>query len=100
MLPQDCFVGAVSVLLGGFVLTGALFNVEWYYRLKKARRIESWVGRRGARTFYAMLGLGLIALGIAIASGFGPNKTSNRRQKHESLSGFSHRLRLVVAWCG
>ena len=81
MLPQDYFVGGVAVFLGSFALVGALLNLDWYYQLKKARRIETRLGRRGARWFYALLGLGLIALGIAIACGFSPNKAAQRKLK-------------------
>lgn len=84
MISQDYFVGAVSVLLGGFALTGAVLNLDWYFRLKKAQRIEAWAGRRGARAFYAALGLSLIALGIAIACGIAPNKSVGRRLKQNA----------------
>ena len=73
---EELFVGAVSVALGAFILTSAAVNWAWLYTLRSSRWLEARWGRRGARLFHAMLGLGLIALGVAIALGFGPNKGS------------------------
>ena len=75
MAAQDIFVGAVALGIGSFALLSALFNWDWSYQLWKARWVEARFGRRGARVFYAILGTVMIALGIAIAVGFGPNKT-------------------------
>ena len=75
MALQDVFVGTVAVSVGLLALTSAIGNWDWPYRLGMARRVESRFGRRGARIFYAILGALLVALGVAIALGFGPNKS-------------------------
>jgi hypothetical protein len=75
MEPQDVFVGAVAVAIGVFALLSAICNWNWSYQLWKARWVEARFGRRGARLFYTILGLAMIALGVAIACGFGPNKS-------------------------
>jgi hypothetical protein len=70
----DVFVGAVSVAIGLWALGSSIFNWESAYRLAKARWFEKRYGRRGARTFYAVLGILMLVLGVAIAAGFGPNR--------------------------
>jgi len=71
---SDAFVGAVSVAIGLWALGSSVFNWESSYRLSKARWFEKRYGRGGARMFYAVLGILMLVLGIAIAAGFGPNR--------------------------
>lgn len=88
MIEEHVFVGAVSIILGGVLLAAAVFNWDWCYELHKSRWVEWLCGRLGARIFFALLGLGLIALGLAIALGLLNRGTSaamarpavNRRQ--------------------
>ena len=70
----DLFVGSVAILLGITGVAAALFNSDASFQIAKARWIERRGGRRAARSVYAIVGLLLIVLGIAIAAGFGPNK--------------------------
>jgi hypothetical protein len=91
MIAPEILVGAVAIVLGGVCLAAAIFNWPWSYELHKTRFLERLFGRTGARIFFALLGLGLIALGIAIALGFAPN-ASNRLA---ALS--STRFRLSIA---
>jgi hypothetical protein len=79
MSLESFFVSGVAVILGSLVLAGAVLNVEWYFHLRKARWVESWAGRNGARVVFGLLGGGLIVLGIAIAMGFSPTKAMSRR---------------------
>ncbi len=67
---EDLFVGTVAILLGVFLCTCATVNWQWYYSLRTARLLQRAVGRTGARVVHCLLGLGLIALGIAIAFGY------------------------------
>jgi hypothetical protein len=69
MSVDQLFVGAVALILGLLALTAAIHNRDWYFRLPKARWIENRWGRSTARVVYALLGAGLIALGIAIVLG-------------------------------
>ncbi len=71
---EEVFVGIVAVALGSVVVAAAVSNWEWYFSLRSAQFLQRRLGRTGTRAFYALLGTGLIALGIAIAQGFGPNK--------------------------
>ncbi len=86
MALQDIFVGVVAIGIGLFALFSAACNWDWSYRLWKARYMEARFGRRGARIFYAMLGAAMIALGVAIALGFGPNRA---RAKMHAPSRFA-----------
>jgi len=75
MNPEDLFVGAVSILLGVVGVIAAVGNWEVCYQLDKVRWLESVSGRWCARAVYAVIGTLLIAMGVAIACGFGPNKS-------------------------
>ena len=77
MLDADIFVGSVAIVVGAVVVSAAIFNWEWYYQLHKARWIESFCGRSGARAVFAVVGLGLIVLGSAIALGHLSNKDTS-----------------------
>ncbi len=75
MALQDVFVGAVAVGIGLLAILSAAFNWDWPYQFWTARWVDSRFGRRGARIFYVILGIVMIALGVAIATGFGPNQS-------------------------
>ncbi len=66
---EDLLVGAVAIAVGLFLTTCAVTNWQWYYSVRTAQWLQRALGRTGARLFHALLGLGLIALGIAIALG-------------------------------
>jgi small neutral amino acid transporter SnatA (MarC family) len=72
MIPrhQDLLVGIVGIALGLFLLACAITNWRWYYSLYTANWLERRFGRGGARSIHALLGLGLVALGVAIALGY------------------------------
>lgn len=74
MKPEDLFVGGLAILLGIAGIAAALVNSDASFRIAKAQWIERWGGRGAARAVYAVVGLLLVVLGIAIAAGFGPNK--------------------------
>ena len=67
---EDLFVGFVAVAVGLFLVGCAVANWQWYYSLWSAQWLQRLFGRWGARCFHTLLGLGLIALGIAIALGY------------------------------
>lgn len=71
MEPADYFILAVFIALGLFSLIAALFNIDWYFKTAGAAMFVHKLGRGGARVFYALLGLALIACGLlGIAYGF------------------------------
>ena len=64
MEPADYFILAVFIALGLFSLIAALFNLDWYFNTSGASTFVHKLGRGGARIFYALLGLALIACGV------------------------------------
>lgn len=72
----DVFVGGVAIVLGMIVLVGGGGNFSWWFELRKARWLESRLGRQAARVLFALFGIMLILLGLAIACGFSPNTSS------------------------
>lgn len=64
MEPADYFILAVFIALGLFSLIAALFNFDWYFNTSGASIFVHKFGRGGARIFYALLGLALIACGL------------------------------------
>ena len=67
---EDHFIGAVAIVLGSLLVTAATVNWSWYYSLRSARFLESKLTRTGARIVHGLLGLALIAVGLAVAAGF------------------------------
>jgi hypothetical protein len=65
----DLLVGGLSTVLGAVGLAAAAGNWNWFYQLRIAQWMETNWGRGSARAYYAILGLLLIALGLAIMSG-------------------------------
>lgn len=74
MTPEEMFVGGVSVAIGVIAVIISIGNWDRCYRLSKVRWIEPIGGRTAARWTYAIGGVLLIMLGVAIAAGFGPEK--------------------------
>jgi small neutral amino acid transporter SnatA (MarC family) len=64
MKTSEYLVLAIFVLSGIISLTAALFNFDWYFQSQKASTFVHWLGRKGARVFYGLLGLALIAAGL------------------------------------
>lgn len=64
MTPSEYFILVIFILLGLFSLVSAVFNFDWYFRTTGALTFVNWLGRTGARIFYALLGIGLIVCGI------------------------------------
>ena len=62
----------LSIFGGLFSLTGAVLDWEWFMTNYKAAVFVRILGRNRARLFYALLGLFLIALGLAGAFGVVP----------------------------
>ena len=76
---EELFVGCVAVLLGAVGLIAAIANWDPFFQFSKVRWLESIGGRGLARAVFAIVGALLIALGFAIAGGFGPNKSRSPR---------------------
>ncbi|MDR1356155.1 MAG: immunity 17 family protein [Tannerellaceae bacterium] len=54
----------IFVATGIIALTSAVFDFDWYFQSRRAAVFVSWLGRNGARLFYGLLGLTLIAAGV------------------------------------
>lgn len=67
---QDLVVGIVTCLTGLWFLAGAAMNNQFLLDLHKTRWFVSLWGRGGARFVLAVLGAGLVALGVAIIRGW------------------------------
>lgn len=65
MGPSEYFILILFIALGGFSIVAALFDFDWYFETSGATTFVRWLGRKGARVFYALLGVGLIACGTA-----------------------------------
>ena len=64
---EDTNWGSVIFALWGlFGIACGLFNWDWFMTGRKARLISRVLGRTGARIFYVLMGLGLIAVAIRL----------------------------------
>lgn len=61
--------GLFLVAAGLFSVTGAVLDWEWFMNSRKARFMSVLLSRNGARIFYAILGVGIIVVGVLIAIG-------------------------------
>ena len=64
MEPTEYFILILFIALGIFSIIAAILNLDWYFQTSGAMTFVRWLGRKGARIFYALLGLGLIACGV------------------------------------
>lgn len=64
MTPAEYLILALFVLLGVLSCGAALFNAAWFFRTGSARAFTNLLGHTGARLFYGLLGLALIACGV------------------------------------
>ena len=54
------------IAVGIFSLAGAVFDWDFFFNARKSRRIVNIIGRKGARIFYGILGVFIIAMGVAV----------------------------------
>ena len=73
MQIADIFVGSVSVVLGVAALAIAAANWGPGFQFWIGHAIDSRSGRTATRIVYAVVGIALVALGMAIMLGFAPN---------------------------
>ncbi|RHJ92142.1 immunity 17 family protein [Parabacteroides bouchesdurhonensis] len=65
MEPSEYFILILFIVLGAFSIIAAVFNLDWYFQTSGAATFVKRFGRGGARVFYVLLGLALIACGVA-----------------------------------
>lgn len=56
---------ALIVLAGAFTFVCSALNLRFFMANRKALRLASLLGHTGARVFYMLAGLALVALGLA-----------------------------------
>ncbi len=64
MGTSEIIVFCIFISLGVFSLIAAIRNYDWYFSTHGASMFIKWFGRKGARVFYAVLGLILIFCGV------------------------------------
>jgi len=67
---QDYFVGLVAAACGCILLIGSALDAAWLMGLRRPRLLAESMGNTGARWMLGLIGVGLIALGGVIASGW------------------------------
>jgi len=70
MEMQNVVVGMVACSLGLILIAGTALDASWLMELGRPRLLAAAIGKPGARLALGLIGLGLIALGIAIALGW------------------------------
>ena len=63
------WIGLVAILAGGFGITCATFDCDWFMLAPKARFWIRILGRTGTRWFYVLLGSAFVAAGLLVAAG-------------------------------
>ncbi len=64
MQPSEYFILVLFIVLGVFSITASALNLDWYFQTDGARMFVKRFGRNGARIFYVLLGIALIACGV------------------------------------
>lgn len=67
---QDYFVGLIAAACGTFLIAGAALDSAWLMGLRHSRRLVESMGKTAARWMLGLVGIGLIAVGGIIASGW------------------------------
>lgn len=61
--------GLIFVAVGAFSAAGGICDWDWFMNNRKAQAFVKLLSRKGARIFYVLLGLALVALGILVMMG-------------------------------
>ena len=64
MNVAEYFVLIIFFVLGLVAFLASLFHFSWFFQTREAGNFVRYLGRNGARIFYGMLGLALMACGI------------------------------------
>ncbi|MCU4155377.1 immunity 17 family protein [Carboxylicivirga sp. A043] len=55
--------------VGAIIFVAALTNWEWFFKQRRAQTMVKAMGRRGARIFYALLGIFFSVFGWMVLTG-------------------------------
>ncbi len=69
-MKNDTLFAILFTLIGLFTLLASALNWDFYFDSRKAKYIVKFFGRKGARIFYAIVGLLLLGIGSASLLGF------------------------------
>ena len=69
---MNILLGLFFIAAGGFCITGAVCNWEFFMNSRKARGMVAILGRNGARGFYVILGSVIVIMGLLFAVGVIP----------------------------
>jgi len=61
--------GFILIAIGLFSFAGGLFNWSWFLNTRRARAAERTFGPAGARAFYMLLGIAVMAFGCLLLFG-------------------------------
>lgn len=64
MKPSEYLILILFICLGIFSVVASVFNIDWYFKTDGAMMFVRRLGRKGARIFYAVLGIALITCGV------------------------------------
>lgn len=87
---MDYFVGIVAIFCGTLLLLGGLTGARWLMTLAKVRLLADGIGSASTRGLCALIGLGLIILGILVASGWRPRWAGSQDVRSSSSTSLSN----------
>lgn len=64
MAISEYFILSLFIFLGIVAIVASGSNADWFFKTSSASTFVHWLGRGGARIFYILLGIVLIACGI------------------------------------
>ncbi|MEO7477708.1 MAG: immunity 17 family protein [Lysobacteraceae bacterium] len=56
----------IAIFAGAFCIVAAFLDWDWFFNNWRARLFVNLFGRNGARVVYALMGVGLIVVGMAL----------------------------------
>lgn len=63
-MDKQMFTQIFFMAVGAFSILGAIFQWNFFFNSRKAKRLTGIIGIKGARIFYIVIGLGLFLLGF------------------------------------
>ena len=81
---MEAFVPYLIIVAGLFSVAGGIFGWTWFLNSRRARLWVKLFGMGGARVFYVVLGLLIAGLGVALATGALPMRSSGSSSDGEA----------------
>jgi small neutral amino acid transporter SnatA (MarC family) len=64
METSEYLVLAIFILSGSVSLAASICNFDWFFQSRNSSTFVNRLGRTGARLFYGLIGIALIAAGV------------------------------------